>query len=189
MPTTMETISKNSTMREILEAMPGAQRALFARYHIGGCSSCGFQPDDRLETVLLQHNIWEADEVVRYLKENHDLEAKSQISVQEVAEARKRGEKLALLDVRSPEEYEMAHIEGAKLVTEDLAAEVLEKWAKDTQIVFHCHLGQRSLEAVAFLKARGFTNVRSMTGGIDAWSTTIDSKVPRYGAAPSHCKG
>ena len=46
-----QSITPSSTMAEVLDAYPGAQRALFRRYHIGGCSNCGFQPQETLEQL------------------------------------------------------------------------------------------------------------------------------------------
>lgn len=88
-----------------------------------------------------------------------------------------------LVDVRTPEEWELARIKGATLMTEALAQEMM-RWAKDTPIVFYCHMGQRSLDAASYFAGHGFTNVHSMTGGIDAWSIEVDSSVPRYEVAP-----
>lgn len=181
-------ISKDSTMQEILEALPGAQRALFSRYHVGGCSSCGFQPTETLEQVCRSHNIWDVQEVIAYLQQSHERDQKVQIQPEELARALKTGQTLRLLDVRSPEEYKIAGIEGARLVTETLAKEILEQWPKDTPIVLHCHLGERSVEAASFLIGQGFTNARSLAGGIDAWSQRVDPAVPRYRAAPAHSK-
>ena len=53
-----------STMREILEAFPGAQRALFRRYHIGGCSNCAFQPEESLEQVCARNGNLPVSEVL-----------------------------------------------------------------------------------------------------------------------------
>jgi rhodanese-related sulfurtransferase len=181
-------ISKESTMQEILEALPGAQRALFSRYHIGGCSSCGFQPTETLEQVCRSHNIWDVQEVIAYLQRSHERDQKLQIQPEELARALKTNQTLHLLDVRSPEEYKIARIEETRLVTDALAKEILEQWPKDTPIVLHCHLGERSVEAASFLIDQGFTNVRSLAGGIDAWSQRVDSAVPRYRAAPAHSK-
>ena len=50
-------ITKDMTMQEILAVFPRAQRALFSRYHVGGCSTCGFQPTETLEQVCTSHNI------------------------------------------------------------------------------------------------------------------------------------
>jgi len=181
-------ITKNSTMQEVLEAYPGAQSALFSRYHVGGCSHCGFDPAETLEQVCGRNNILDVQEVLSYLRQSHERDQQVQIMPQELAQALKSGQKIALLDVRTPEENEFAHLEGARLVTEELAQEILEQWPKDTPIVVHCHLGVRSLSAVSFLIDEGFTNVRSLAGGIDAWSCQVDPTVPRYAAAPAHSK-
>ena len=62
-------------MREVLEHFPGAQRALFRKYHIGGCSSCGFQPMETLEQVC-QRNGVNVGEVIEHIKTSHEQDAK-----------------------------------------------------------------------------------------------------------------
>jgi rhodanese-related sulfurtransferase len=183
-----DNITKDSTMQEILEAFPGAQDALFSRYHIGGCSSCGFQPTETLEEVCYNHNAWDVDGVIRYLQQSHERDQTLEISPEALAEALKSGQTIHLLDVRTPEEHAIARIDGARLVTDALAQEIVEQWPKDTPIVVHCHVGQRSREAATFLVDHGFTKVKSLTGGIDAWSQRVDPTVPRYAGAPAHCK-
>ena len=59
-------------MREVLEVFPGAQRALFRRYHIGGCSSCGFQPEETLEQVCRRNGDLKVDEVLDHIKTKSD---------------------------------------------------------------------------------------------------------------------
>jgi len=87
---------------------------------------------------------------------------------------------IRLIDVRGPDEWEIAHIDGATLVTQELSDEMQSSWDKDSAIVFYCHSGVRSMNAVHFFQKQGFTNVKSMTGGIEAWSISIDTSVPRY---------
>ena len=106
---------------------------------------------------------------------NDDLE----ISTAEVAALMKEGN-LTLIDVRTPYEYELARIEGCRLVDDALAKEIVETWAKDTPIVTICHHGIRSLDAAVYLRGQGFSKTRSMRGGIDMWSMTVDPSVPRY---------
>jgi hypothetical protein len=60
-------ITKRSTMQEILEVYPSAQRALFGRYHIGGCNSCGYEPEDILEKVANSQNINDLYEVIAFI--------------------------------------------------------------------------------------------------------------------------
>jgi rhodanese-related sulfurtransferase len=172
-------ISRTSTMQEILEAFPGAQDALFRRYHVGGCGNCGFEPTQTLEEVCKKHNILGVEEVVTYLGDCHANEGRMEITVQELAAKRKSTPDLRLLDVRSPQENSHARIPGGTLVDEKLAREVLG-WPQDTPIVLYCHLGERSLDAAMNLVSRGFTNVQSLAGGIDAWSIEIDHSLPRY---------
>jgi monothiol glutaredoxin len=96
----------------------------------------------------------------------------------EVEESLRRGG-IRLIDVRSPDEHAVARIEGSRLLDETLAREMLT-WPKDTPVVFYCHHGVRSLHTALHLARQGFTWVKSMTGGIDAWSISIDARVPRY---------
>lgn len=165
-------------MEHLLKVFPSAQRALFQKYHIGGCSSCGYMPHDTLDKVARDHGL-ETDQVVAFIQESGNLERDLEITPTEVAELLKKGE-IKLLDVRTPEEYAIAHVEGSLLVDQALAQEIVQTWPQDSEIVTMCHHGRRSLDAAAYLRGHGFRNTRSMRGGIDAWSGTVDSKVPRY---------
>ncbi len=175
----MPTITKTSTMQEVLENYPSAQRALFQKYHIGGCHSCGYEPTDILEEVARKHSITDMDEVLRFIEEAEEIDQRIQMSPQKVSEAMKNGQTIRLIDVRTPQEWETAHIEGAVLMTEDLAREI-HTGPKDAPLVFYCHTGKRSMDAASYFAGHGFSTVKSMTGGIDAWSQTVDSSVPRY---------
>ena len=78
-------ITRHSTMGEVLEAYPSAQRALFQRYHIGGCNSCGYQPGDTLDAVARSHNILDVGEVIAFLEDAEQLDRRIQVSPVEVA--------------------------------------------------------------------------------------------------------
>ncbi len=175
-------ITKGSTMEEVLAAYPSAQRALFQRYHIGGCHSCGYQPEDTLEQVASRHNLHNVDEIVNFIEKADETDRKLQVSTKELAAALRSGSPPKLIDVRGEMEWGMAHIDGATLIDEDMVQEMMG-WSKDTPIVFYCHHGQRSLDAASYFAGHGFTNVRSMTGGIDAWSQEVDQNVRRYEVA------
>ena len=178
MPATAK-ITKRSTMHEVLEAYPSAQRALFQRYHIGGCHSCGYETDHILEEVAHRHDLTDLDEVVAFIEHAEQADRRIQASPEDVAAALRSSTPPRLIDVRTPDEWEQARIEGATLISEELTKEMM-RWPKDTAIVFYCHVGQRSLDAASYLAGHGFSNVRSMTGGIDAWSLAVDTAVPRY---------
>jgi hypothetical protein len=70
------TLDPQMTMRELLQHYPGAQRALFRRYHIGGCSSCGFQPDETLAGVCARNNSLPVGEVVEHIQASHEADLK-----------------------------------------------------------------------------------------------------------------
>lgn len=86
---------------------------------------------------------------------------------------------LRLYDVRPPAERAVASISAA-LPFDDKARAELEALPKDTMLVFHCHHGMRSSSAAEQVAQRGFRNVWNLTGGIEAWSTQVDPRVPRY---------
>ncbi|HWQ32840.1 MAG TPA: rhodanese-like domain-containing protein [Blastocatellia bacterium] len=91
------------------------------------------------------------------------------------------GAKLRLIDVREPMEYNLARIEGAEL----RPLGQIQQWAtqlpdKNEEIVVYCHHGMRSARACEYLSSQGFTSLRNLTGGIDAWSRQVDPSVPLY---------
>jgi adenylyltransferase/sulfurtransferase len=94
------------------------------------------------------------------------------------------GNGFRLIDVREPSEYQICKIEGATLIPLGLIQEKnpahLEGITKNDEIVVHCKAGVRSLKAAKALKEMGFTNVKSMRGGIEEWSDRIDPSVPKY---------
>ncbi len=99
-----------------------------------------------------------------------------------LAERRKAGEELLLIDVREPFEAELARIEGARLIPLgelEAALPGLEAW-RDRPVVIHCHHGGRSRTACQLLRDRGFGRVENLRGGIEAWSREVDPRVPRY---------
>src|ERR1051325_6360146 len=171
-------LSGDWTMQQVTTVFPSAQRALFQKYHVGGCSSCGFQPTDTLGTVAVNHGL-DVNEVIEHVKSSHDMEKNIEITPRETAELLKQG-KIKLLDVRTPEEYATAKISGSVLVDQAVAQEIMQSWPKDTAIVTMCHHGMRSLDAAAYLRGHGFLNTKSMMGGIDAWAVQIDPSVQRY---------
>ena len=104
----------------------------------------------------------------------------TQLTVQQVSERLKAPNPPKLLDTRSQAEYEIVHLPDSILATDEVVNEALQSWDKNAEIICVCHHGIRSLNAAQFLRKQGFTNVRSMSGGLDAWSQQIDAKLPRY---------
>jgi adenylyltransferase/sulfurtransferase len=87
---------------------------------------------------------------------------------------------IQVLDVREPHEYQIAHIEGVRLVPLSTLAQQIAQLSPDQSYYIHCHSGGRSLKAVQFLRERGFKHLKSVKGGITAWSDEIDPTVPKY---------
>jgi len=89
---------------------------------------------------------------------------------------------LLLLDCRTHEEHATARIAGSLLIPMQELPERLaeiEAW-RNQPVVVHCHHGVRSLRVATWLRDKGFAQVQSMQGGIDAWSADVDPSVPRY---------
>jgi rhodanese-related sulfurtransferase len=173
-------ISAASSMAEVLEAFPGAQRALFRKYHIGGCSSCGFQPNETLEQLCARNGNLSVPEVISEIEQSHRADLKILLSAQELARWRSETVPMRLLDIRAREEFEAARIEGAILFTQDTMTEMLGRWPRAELLVIYDHLGKKSMDAAAYFLGHGFTNVRALRGGIDAWSQEVDQTVRRY---------
>ena len=105
-----------------------------------------------------------------------------EISVQETKQRLATGNAVRLVDVRDPDEFAYNQLPGAELiplptVPTDAAAKLPDR---DAEIIVYCHHGMRSMAAAQRLRALGYTNARSMAGGIDRWSQEIDPTVPRY---------
>lgn len=171
-------IHPENSMKEILDAYPGAQRALFRKYHLGGCSSCAFSADETL-AALCRRNGLDAAEVLRVLVESQEQDDAMQISPAELSALRGK-QPVRLVDVRSREEFEAARIEGALLLSQPVMQDILAHWPRSEMFVLYDHRGQHSLDAAAYFIGQGFAHVRCLRGGIDAWAKEADSSMPRY---------
>lgn len=167
-------------MSDVLTAFPGARRALFARYHIGGCQSCGFEDDETLAEVCQRNEELPVEEVVSHIQQSHEEDLKMMVEPKALAESIGGGEEPRLLDVRTREEHEAVKIPGADLFSNELMTEIFGGWEKETPIVIYDHTGDRSLDAAAYLIGHGFKNTRALRGGIDAYSQEADPDLPRY---------
>jgi adenylyltransferase/sulfurtransferase len=102
------------------------------------------------------------------------------ISVETLKKMRDTGEDFVLVDVRNPDEFQISEIAGSlKLPLPDLPQRFREL-PKGKLLVVHCKMGGRSARAVSFLKSQGYTKVKNVAGGINAWAERIDPNVPQY---------
>lgn len=174
------TISSQSPMRDVLETFPGAQRALFRRYHIGGCSNCGFSPDETLAQVCQRNGNLDVNEVLGHIKSSHEQDARIFISPKELADAVGADKSIRLVDVRSREEYEAVHIDGSTLLSQDVMRQIMGDGSNTHPLVVIDHQGKQGLDAAAYFMGHGLQNVRCLRGGIDAWAQEVDTKMRRY---------
>jgi rhodanese-related sulfurtransferase len=173
-------IDPDITMRELLVQFPGAQRALFRKYHIGGCASCGFSPEETLAGVCARNENLNVDEVTEHIIVSHEADRAMQIEPRDLSERIAGAESVYLLDVRTREEFEAMKLPDAHLFTQELMQEILSNGSRTNLFVIYDHTGARSMDAAAYFQGHGFENVKSLRGGIDAYSAEVDPKLPRY---------
>ena len=105
-----------------------------------------------------------------------------ELSPEEVAQRiRGSASDVLLLDVREPDERELAFIDPSVHIPLREVPDRLSELPRDREIVVYCHSGTRSAMIAGFLELHGFHDVANLRGGIDAWSRKVDPKVPRYG--------
>ena len=91
------------------------------------------------------------------------------------------GEDIQLIDVRQPDEFGFAKIEGSKLIPLGDVLKRMDEIDQNRETVIHCKMGGRSAKAIELLKQAGFTGeMKNLKGGITAWSNEVDPKVPKY---------
>lgn len=103
-----------------------------------------------------------------------------EISPEELKSRLENGEDIILIDVREPHEWEINRINGSKLIPLSKLPEKVNELDQTREIIFYCKMGGRSARAVQFLRELGFTRVKNLAGGIDAWIEKIDPNMPRY---------
>lgn len=169
-----------STLANVLTAYPGARRALFRQYHLGGCSSCGFSPDETLGALCARSGGLDVDQVLAHLAQGHADDLKLLVGPRVLADELKSAAPPRLLDLRSREEWEAARVPGSEVFTQEHMQEILGRWDRAQPFVLVDHAGRESPDAAAYFAGHGFTAVRALRGGVDAWSQEVDPAVPRY---------
>ena len=107
-------------------------------------------------------------------------DAVREIQPAQLAQRLERGEKLEIIDVREPYEWEIGHIPGARLVPLDRIAEEIPRLDKRRETILYCKVGARSAYAAQQLARAGVADVRNLAGGILRWIDDVDPTMPRY---------
>src|SRR6478735_6707618 len=168
-------LTRDSPMALILETLPGARRAIFARYHLGGCQSCAFSNEETLAELCTRSEI-PVDEVLEHLLASHVHDSAMWM---ESVVAKDQLPALRLIDLRTREEHEAVAIPGSEFFTQELQQQL---FAGDpaTRILLYDHSGTNVLDQVAWFRGHGLKETFGLLGGIDAWSREIDPTLPRY---------
>ncbi len=168
-------LSTDSPMGLILEVLPGAKRAIFARYHLGGCQSCAFSNEETLAELCARAEI-PVDEVLPHLLASHVHDS---AMLMEAAIAKEEISTLRLVDLRTREEHDAVVIPGSEFFTQELQQQLFAG-ESTTRILLYDHSGQNVLDQVAWFRGHGLNETYALRGGIDAWSREVDSTIPRY---------
>jgi rhodanese-related sulfurtransferase len=168
-------LTADSPMGLILETLPGARRAIFARYHLGGCQSCAFSNDETLAELCRRSEI-PVDEVLAHLLASH---AHDSAMCLEPCVLRERLAEFRLIDLRTREEHDAVVIAGSEFFTQELQQQL---FAGDplVKILLYDHSGRNALDQVAWFRGHGLHETYALRGGIDAWSQEVDPSIPRY---------
>ncbi len=104
-----------------------------------------------------------------------------EITATELKKRMNAGDDIQLIDVRQPDEYAFAKIEGAKLIPLGEIAQRMSEIDENRETVIHCKAGGRSAQAIQKLQQAGFKgDLKNLRGGITAWSDEVDPKIPKY---------
>ncbi|HEV2883035.1 MAG TPA: rhodanese-like domain-containing protein [Pyrinomonadaceae bacterium] len=104
-----------------------------------------------------------------------------EITAKELKERLDRGDDLQIIDVREPNEYETARLEGSKLIPLGQVVNRMGEIDAGRETIVHCKLGGRSAKAIEALTGAGFKGrLVNLKGGITAWSNDVDPSVPKY---------
>ena len=108
------------------------------------------------------------------------MHAVPSITVEELKEKQDRGESLALLDVREPNEWAISDLPGSTKIPLGALPQRFSELSKDKEVVVYCRTGGRSGQAVQFLQQMGYSGAKNLTGGINRWAEAIDTTMRRY---------
>ena len=109
-----------------------------------------------------------------------DAAAQSQLTPKEVKALLDAGRDVAVIDVREPHEWDIVHLEGAKLIPMNDVVDRVSEIPQNGDVIVMCKVGQRSANVLQWLHSIGLTHVKHLAGGIDAWAREVDPGLPRY---------
>lgn len=174
-----EELHSDLTMSRLLEQYPGARRALFSAFHIGGCQSCAYELEDTLAEVCKKHELT-LDNALKCLRESQAHDAEMLISVEEFAGHLKSSENVTLVDIRTREEHEAIQLPNIKVMTQEFQTELFAQKSAEDLIILMDHQGRTVLDQCAWFRGHGLKKTYGVDGGIDRYAEKIDPSIQRY---------
>jgi Fe-S cluster biogenesis protein NfuA/rhodanese-related sulfurtransferase len=164
-------------MGELLAEWPSAGLTLFARYGVGGREKLGFRPEQRLRQVLSRYLVFDVEAVLQRLRETEWEQRRFRISPARFAELLAQ---LPLVDCRSPEEFRLGTLPGARLLDAALAAEL-----RGQTVLLFDQGGPMAGAAAVHLAGKLGCHPQVLDGGLLAWSEQIEPTYPVLGGRRS----
>ncbi|MFQ5671735.1 MAG: peptidylprolyl isomerase [Nitrospinales bacterium] len=170
----------DTPMVRLRETFPEADSPLFANFRIG-LPVAGYEPEATIESVCREHGKSgdQAVEVLNFLNSEYQKKT-SFISPEDLQRKIQSGEAPVILDIREQWERDIVCLQGAKPVSRDNCAAILNDLDKTAEIVLVDWKGERVASFRQWLQGQGFGHVRSLRGGIDAWAAEIEPRLNRY---------
>ena len=166
-------------MVKVLERFPGARRALFSNYHIGGCQSCAYDDAETLASVCKRNELI-LSEVIQTITQSHKEDLQFLIEPEELQQLLEQTtDSFILVDTRTREEHEALQLPGSILLTQELQTRYFSS-PPSQNIIFYDHTGRNTLDTCSWFAGHGIKNCRALRGGIDAYAKEVDSSIPRY---------
>jgi rhodanese-related sulfurtransferase len=175
----MSDFTLDSTMKEVEARFPFSRSLLHSKFHVGGCQSCGYLPEESVREVAQKHSK-DGIAMVETLNSGFAEMQRSEISPEELQTLLSTNENVLLLDVRETWEFDLCHLSNALRLSEENMEETMRKASQTRHVIVYCHHGVRSLNATLFFKNNGIPQACSLKGGIDAYSLKIDPTIQRY---------
>jgi rhodanese-related sulfurtransferase len=169
-------------MKEVETTFQYARALLHSQFHLGGCASCGFEPNETIAEVAKKHSKDESA-IINALNEGYDDLLNAEIDVHDADNLLKQTDhnQILLVDVREPWEFEICRLsEKAVLLNEKNMPLIFERGQEAKHILVYCHHGVRSLNAALYMRQNGLPRAVSLKGGIDRFAQLVNTSLPRY---------
>lgn len=175
----MSEFTPNSTMKEVETRYPFARALLHSKFHVGGCSSCGFEPHESIQQVAAKHGK-DSEAMLECLNTGLEDLGRAEVSV-DAAQILLKQKNVLVVDVRELWEFELCRLSNEVIhLSEKTMPLIFEKGAEAKSVLIYCHHGVRSLNAALYFRQNGLPNAVSLKGGIDRYSQIIDPSIIRY---------